>query len=306
MVRFGPAPAVVSVRLVGVLLVLLLAVPPGEAVAQSAPADTAGVPPWTGDLVGRLAATQTGFQNWTEGGANTLAFTSGIEGKASRTAFGWDQNHEMRLSFGVIKQDTLNFRKADDQIHLKSTFQYEGERLWNVLSPTLASDVRTQFAPGYNYKKNPFKDGRPLPVKVSDLFSPAIFSQALGLTLDPRPWIKQRIGLGAKQTVVVINALRPLYNVDIGDAVRFETGFEALTRVDREVVENVRYRSSVGLFATFDTPAMPDVRWENIVTMRVNAWLSVQFEHTLLYDEDLSADLQMKEQLSLGVSYTFL
>ena len=76
---------------------------------------------------------------------------------------------------------------------------------------------------------------------------------------------------------------------------------ESRTEVDREVFENVRLRSSLNLFAsfnqTFTETRLPDVLWENLITMEVNAWLGVDFEFVTLYDRDLSQRLQLKEVL---------
>ena len=203
----------------------------------------------------------------------------------------------------MIKQDTLEVRKSDDLIRLASELQYQGEGFFASFNPTIATELRTQFAAGYNYKKNPFEDGRPLPVKVSDFFAPAIFNQAIGLTYDPAPWFTQRFGLGAKETVVMIEAFRPLYSLEPDEAVELEIGLESHTELDRELFENVQFQSTLGLFAAFNKPDLPDLLWENLVTMKVNAWLNVTFEADVLYDRDISELLQAKELLSVGFSF---
>ena len=55
---------------------------------------------------------------------------------------------------------------------------------------------------------------------------------------------------------------------------------------------------------SFCTP--PDLRWENLVAMKVNSWLGVNIEFTTIYDQDLSDLLQIKESLSLGFSFRFV
>lgn len=261
---------------------------------------------WKTDLIGKLAGSQAGFQNWAEGGVNTLAISSGLDGVAERTSGGWNQKYQSRMTFGLVKQDTMAFRKAEDLIRLQATFQHMGSGTLDKFSPTVAFTARSQFASGFNYEKNPFKKKRPLPVKVSDFLSPGTFSQAIGMTYQHSDYLSQRLGIGGKQTVVLEEELRELYNLDDDQTVRVEIGIEAYTEYEKEIFSNVNVKSTLGLFASFNKPEAPDMFWETQVAMKVNSWLQVNFEWGVLYDEDVSNDIQLKEFFSVGVSYNFL
>ncbi|MFQ5570771.1 MAG: DUF3078 domain-containing protein [Rhodothermales bacterium] len=288
-----------------VLLGLLTAAAPLLKAQDTAP-DSVEAPIWTTEVTGQFSASQAGFQNWQEGGINTLALSTGINGKATRVSNAWEQTHETRLAFGLVKQDTLDVRKAEDLVQILSSFRYKGSGFFERFHPTFAAGLRTQFAEGFNYDKDPFGKGRALPVKVSAFFAPATLTQSIGLTYQPAAWFTQRIGIGAKETVVTIERFRVLYGVDPEDAVRFEAGLEAFTEVNKELVENVIYKSKLSLFAAFNQPEKPDLLWENLVTMKVNRWLNVTFEFVSLFDRDISEDVQLKEVLSLGVSFILL
>ncbi|HEX7071878.1 MAG TPA: DUF3078 domain-containing protein [Rhodothermales bacterium] len=291
------------------LLVAAVLIAPRVATAQDPAAvpDSAAAPTdWATELVGRIAVTQAGYSNWAKGGINSVAVSSGLGGAFDRTTPGWIQEHEFKLALGVVKQDTLEFQKADDEIMTSSALQYRGGGFFRLFNPTFALQTRTQFAPGFNYKKNPFEDGREPPVKVSDFFSPAVFTQTLGLTYSPSPWFTQRFGVASKQTIVLIERFRSLYGVPESSPGLVEVGFESRTQVDREVFENVRLKSSLGLFAAFNKPDMPDLMWENLIEMKVNAWLGVNVQLDLLYDRDISNALQVKEVFTLGITYAFL
>lgn len=304
--HYGPA------ALLFALLLLLLPAPAlaQEEAAEEAGEDSLGV--WDLTLSSKLSGSQAAFQNWTEGGINALAVTAGFSGKANRTTERWEQTYDLRLSFGLVRQDTLDLRKADDLIRLGASLQYEGNGFLRTFNPTLAATARTQFATGFNYDEVPDElqpevgPERDTPVKVSAFMSPGTFTQTVGLTYDPRPWIAQRVGLSSKQTVVTIERLRPLYGLASGNQVRVEVGLASTTEFDRELFENVRLKSTLGLFAAFNDVDQPDATFENILTMQVNKWLGVDFEFTTLYDRDISEDLQVKEVLSVGVTYVFI
>lgn len=218
----------------------------------------------------------------------------------------WIHTYETKFALGALKQDTLDFRKATDEIRIKSSFEYTGDGMFEKVKPTIASDISTQFTAGYNYKKNPFEGQDEVPARVSHFFAPATFVQTLGFTYSKKEEFKQRLGIGAKQTVVGIEEIRQLHNMASDQSVRFELGVESRTNFDREIFENVRVKSSLGFFAAFNKPDLPDLLWENEVAMRVNKWLGVRMEFKALYDHDVTNELQLKEALSLGLTYDLI
>ena len=264
---------------------------------------------WRSDLAASLAASQSAFSNWQEGGVNALAATSALEGSFSRILGRVRQDHEMRFAFGVLKQDTLDVRKAEDQIRLASAVLYNAG---GPFEPTFSADLRTQFAAGFDY--NPAADKYPALVyapgqqlKVSDFFSPAFLTQSLGMTWDPKPFFRARFGLGLKETVVGIERLRPVYGNRLDQAVRVESGLDALLRFQKEVLENVTFRSRLTSFYAFQGfDEAPDVLWENGLVMKINSLLNVTVEGALLYDADVSRDVQLKEVVQLGIAYQLI
>lgn len=259
-------------------------------------------PPWSLDATGKLNASQATYSNWTEGGLNTLALTVALKGEATHKTRRWKQTHAADLAVGFIQQDTLTVRKANDRLHLSSALQYRGDGFFRTFSPTLAASLRTQFLAGYNYDDNPFSDERAFPVKVSDFLAPATFTQSVGLTYTPRPWLDQRLSVGAKEVLVNERHLRTLYALSPGDMVRYEAGLESTTELDRTFFEDVNVQSSLRLFAAFNREDAPDMIWENLVSLEFNTWLSLDFELTALYDSDVTQALQMREVVSLGAS----
>lgn len=258
-------------------------------------------PPWAFDVGGKISASQAAYSNWTEGGLNTLALALALDGQAVRATPTWKQTHKAALAIGFIQRDTLSIRKANDRLHLSSNLQYRGSGFFKTFNPTLAAGLRTQFISGFNYTENPYPDEREPPIKVSDFFSPATFTQSIGLTYEPEPWINQRLSLGTQEVIVAAEQLRVLYNLARHQSVRYEAGLESETELDREVFKNVQVQSSLRLFAAFNRDS-PDMVWENLVSLEFNKWLSVDFELTALYDSDVTRALQVREVLSVGAS----
>lgn len=266
------------------------------------------------ELSGKFSGTQAAYKNWQEGGLNTLSFTTSLDGTAQREDGRWIQRHELRLSFGLLTSegDEANepIRKSDDQIRAETNLRYAGEGFFRRFKPTLSARLRTQFARGFDYTDNPYDSdadtplaGDNPPVQTSEFFAPAFLVQSLGLTYAPRDWYTLRLSAAAKQTVVRNRKLRTLYDVDPNSRVRAEAGAELAGTVDRQIAEDVRYKSSaIVFFSVNQIEEPPDVLWENYITMRVNRWLTANLEFVALFDENTSNAIQLKEVLSIGVT----
>lgn len=277
-------------------------------------ADTTG---WTYDATAGLNASQAAYRNWEEGaGTNTLALSAGIFGKAEKRGARWIQLHELQLDFGIINQEEQEVRKSEDLIQLNTSLRYDGEGFFHIFNPTIAGNLRTQFAQGFDYTGNPF-DGEPgatpeqealtAPVQTSAFFSPAFITESLGLTYEPYRNVTVRFGAASKQTVVNNPDFRILYGVDPDKVARIEGGAELAISADRMLAENIRYRSQFNAFyAVNQTENPPDARWQNTITLTVNDWLSTDLEFVALFDEDITSKVQLKETISVGINFSLI
>lgn len=288
----------------------LLTVNAAQAQSSDAAADsTQGQ--WTYNAAARLNASQAAYSNWEEGGGNnSLAFTTSLDGEAAQRGEHWIQSHELRLAFGLIDQEGQELRKAEDQIRASTSLRYEGDGFFRLFNPTVAGLLRTQFASGFDYESNPYPDDSPragdtLPVENSAFFAPAFITESVGLTYAPNTRFTVRLGVASKQTVVTEPDFRVLYGVDPDNPTRVEAGAELAASYDRQFTDNVRYQSQLNVFFSVNqTEDPPDARWENVVNLKVNDWLSTDLTFEALFDKDISDDIQLKETISVGVSFT--
>ncbi|MCH8031092.1 MAG: DUF3078 domain-containing protein [Bacteroidetes bacterium] len=266
---------------------------------------------WQSSVLASLAASQAAYSNWQEGGINALAFNSGAAGRFERVLGAFKQVHNLDLEFGQFKLDTLAFRKAADLIRYAFALQYQAT---GVFQPTFALEARSQFAQGFDYNPEPMDYPASLPVvagqqlQVSAFGSPAYLTQIVGVTYDPGSWYTARFGVGVKETIVSIERLRPVYGNALDESVRVEAGLDLAIQAQRQIMENVVWTSRLGAFQAvnqFGTSA-PDTIFENDIAMKVNDFLSVNLGVVTMFDRDVSQNLQFKELLSLGVSFTLL
>ncbi|WP_412067705.1 DUF3078 domain-containing protein [Rubrivirga sp. IMCC43871] len=292
-------------RLVSLVLAVLLA---PAVLAQEA--DTlAAADGWRSSLVATLAGNQSSFSNWQEGGVDALAATASVDGTFDRVVGRVFTAQSLRLAYGVLRQDTLEMRKAVDVARYELAAELKTSK---ALRPALGFSARTQFAPGYDYSPEVGEypslvivPGEPL--QVSGPLAPLVLGQTIGAAYRPAQGVVGRLGLGLKETVVTIERFRPVFGNALDEAVRVEAGLDAAISIDRQVMENVTLRSSLTAFESFSGfDEAPDVLFENALLLTVNDFLNVRLAADALYDADVSQDVQLRETLSVGLTLALL
>lgn len=275
------------------------------ALSQAPPADTTGA--WVQTAVGGLSLTQAQYDNWTGGGENTTAFKGQIKyGAVGGTTV--QQTHEAEFAFGQSRVGDQDWRKVDDLIRyvFKLGYPLNGNEEYQ---PVFTVDARTQIANGFDYSTED-------DVLISKFLAPAFITESAGFQYKPAPWAQARLGLAARQTIVTDEDLRDPdnpafeftngYGNDPDQTLRFEAGLDLNVSAEREIFENVLLNSELSVFESFQDLSNPDIRWKNLFTFGVNRYLNATFEFEAFYDRDQSEDLQIRQVLSLGLSYTLL
>jgi len=277
---------------------------------------------WKKGGVFALNLAQTSLSNWAAGGQSSFA-VSGIfsvfanykQGKSA-----WDNS--LDVGYGLLKQGKdADYMKTDDKIDFVS--KYGREAFKNFYYSGLLN-FRTQMRPGYKYP-----DTESI---ISDLFSPAYLLLALGLDYKPNPYFSAFLApLTAKFTFVTNESLSAAgaFGVTPGEKSRSEIGGYIRAIYSRndfkgEFLKNISFTTKIDLFSNYGhNPQNIDVMWENLIALKVNKFISVNFNTVLLYDDDIKVPVdrngnglfesteapgprtQFKEILGIGFSYKF-
>jgi len=269
-----------------------------------------------------LSLAQTSLTNWAAGGQNSAAvngiFSAFANYKQGKSA--WDNS--LDIGYGMLKQGkNTHPMKTDDKFDFFS--KYGREAFKNFYYSALLN-FRTQMRPGYKYPDTENK--------ISDIFAPAYLLLAAGMDYKPSPYFSAFIApLTAKFTFVndpVLSAAGA-FGVKPGEKSRGEFGgyIRAIfTRNDfkDEFLKNVSFTTKIDLFSNYThNPQNIDVTWENLIGLKVNKFLSVNFNTVLIYDDDIKVPVdrngnglfesteapgprtQFKEILGVGFSYKF-
>jgi len=252
---------------------------------------------WTPRGVIGLNLSQIAFSNWTQGGENSLSFTFFSHLGLDYIGMPWKWTNSLKLTYGRSKTGSGEYKTNDNEIYYESVLI---RRLGWKVNPYVGATFKTAITRGYDYSLDPI-------VQISDLFDPAYFTQGIGFAYDEDSGIKQRIGISFKQTIA--DKFSALYSDDPEtmnevEKFKFESGLESVTEIEYGFLENMSYYGYLRLFTRFNEFDKWDVRWDNIITAKVNDYVNVNFNFLLIYEKDQSLKRQIKEALQLGITYT--
>lgn len=252
---------------------------------------------WNMSGVVGVNLSQTAFSNWAQGGTNALAFAVYTNLGAVYLDAPWKWKNRLNAIFGRTKLEDVGYRTTENDIYFESV----GSRdIGWAVDPYIAVTFRSALTKGYDYKVDPA-------VQIVDFFDPGYLTEAIGFTYDKNKIITTRLGIAFQQTFA--NKFAAFYTDDpetpneIEDF-KFETGIESVTEVKYEFLPNMTYYSFLRLFTRFDALDVWDVRWDNIVTAKVNDYINVNLAVTVLHEISQTRKTQLRQALQLGFSYS--
>jgi len=285
-------------------LLLLIVLLPLLGAAQTAP-DSTKVWKQGGNISFNFS--QVSLSNWVAGGKSSASGTVLIKlfdnyekGKVS-----WENS--LDLGYGLLKESDSKMVKSDDKIDFSSKYGYQasGRLFYSALF-----NFKSQFTDGFKY---PDRDN-----PISRFMAPAYLTLALGLDYKPDEHFSLFFSpVTGKLTVVADDSLSNAgaFGVDPGSKTRWELGAYVKTTVKYEVLKNVTLESKFDIFSNYlDQPQNMDVNWDVAINMKVNDYLSANFNTNLIYDNDIKIEgddgsmgprIQFKELFGVGLNVKF-
>ena len=251
---------------------------------------------WTPKGVVGVNLAQVAFSNWSQGGQNSISYTFFSNFGIHYIGDPWKWRNNLRFAYGRTKLGSDGYRTNDNEIFFESTLIYNVG--WKV-SPYAGVTARTSVTKGFNYDANPA-------VQIVDFMDPFYLTEGIGFIYDQIPNFSTRLGLGFKQTFADKFAMTYSDDPETTELEKFknETGIESVTEYSWSFMEDMNYSTYLRLFGRFEDLSVWDVRWDNVITAKINKYVNVNFGVLVIYDVDETAKTQVKEALQLGISYT--
>ena len=251
---------------------------------------------WTPRGVIGINLSQVAFENWSQGGENSIAYTLFTLLGLDYIGDHWKWKNSLKIAYGRTKVGSDQYKTNDNEIFFESTLSRDFN--WAV-SPYFGMTARTAVTKGFNYSVDPA-------MRVVDFIDPLYLTEGLGFVYDKIDNFSFRLGIGFKQTFA--NTFSSMYTDDPDtpnevESFKFESGIESVTTYNVKFLENMEYFTYLRLFGRFEDLAVWDVRWDNIIVANINEYVNVNFNLLLVYDVNETLKTQIKEALQIGISY---
>lgn len=265
--------------------------------AQDATTEEAAVSAWKKGATFTLNFSQTAMDNWAAGGQNSMSGVALFNGFANYTEGNHTWDNTLNIGYGTLKQDDQDWFKSDDKLEFSSKYGQKASNNWFY---TGLVDFKTQFTKGF--------DAVGATEPISNFFAPAFLNVAIGMDYKPNDNFSLFISpLTGKMTFVADDTLSHAgaFGVDIDEKFRAELGAYVKMAYKVDLMENVSYSTQLSLFSNYMTdPQNVDVNWDNMVTFKVNKYFNASLLFNMIYDDDIVSDVQWKEMLALGITYS--
>lgn len=255
---------------------------------------------WAQTWVANFNGSQASFNNWSEGGVNTLSGAASTMFTRYYRKGQFSYGFRTSLRYGQSRLNGNEIRKSDDLISIRNRATYdliEGSKF----ATYAAIQFKTQFGDGYEYGKK-VHGGDSL---ISAFMAPAYLTEGIGIEVNANPNLKIEAGLAMKQTFLRDGDLAPNYGMKLGETFKSEGGIGTGITYQNQVMENIKFTTSIETFTNLlITLDKTDVFWSNELTGRINKLISASFQFELRYDDDFSREIQLKQVLSAGITFS--
>ena len=263
---------------------------------------------WSHNGLAGFNLSQTAFTNWSAGGENTVADNIYCNGSLNYKKAKLSWTNDLSANYGQNFTQNTGWRKSIDNLNFASKL---GHQINETVYYAALLDFKSQLADGYKYTD----DDKTL---VSKFLTPSYLNVSVGIDYKPNSHIAVYYSpVAGKLTMVTDTLLSEAYGIDAGKKVRPQLGSIFKVNVDYTFYEDkVTLKSVLDLFTAYDdTFGKVDVNWDVLIGYNLTKLLTLTFQSTLKYDDDIKtvddegnirgAKVQFKEMVGLGISYKF-
>lgn len=288
------------------LLITLTAMTSLTARAQEEPDEAVpdSLEGWKANWVVGLNGSQAAYSNWSQGGANNLAFTGNSELTATYEKNRFSYIFSLNTRYGQTKIEDEGVRKTDDRLSVENRFLYDlGDEREGDFKLFGNFNFRTQFYDGYRYGAGEAGED----ILISGFMAPGYVSENVGLAYVPSDNFSFEVGLGIQQTFVLDESLSTLYGLEEGATFRNEAGITTGVDYRLKLGTNLSLTSSLETFTNIKRLlTRTDIIVTNRFTGKINDFMNASLRFDLIYDDDFSKELQVAQVLSVGVSFILI
>ena len=246
--------------------------------------------PWAKSWMLNISGNQASYSNWSQGGVNSLATSATTNLRLKYNGEEFANSIRVNLQYGQTWLDGEGSKKTADLINVRNKVDYY---LTSEDYSTFAEvDFRTQFVKGYDDKNQEV---------VSNFMAPGYLTESIGFSYQPEDYFSAQLGMGLKQTFVQIDTLGQYYGLDADENMRSEGGVTVAVKVDKDFAKTFNYSGELTTFTNLLAPIRStDMIFRNELSGKLSSFLSTVIQFELMFDDDVTKKIQMRQAISVG------
>ncbi|HUH25818.1 MAG TPA: DUF3078 domain-containing protein [Flavobacterium sp.] len=271
-----------------------------------------------------LDINQGTFSNWSAGGYSSISgiVKADFSRKYEKGRTMW--LNELKVRYGLNKQENIELRKTDDVLSINSAFGYKSSVKSNWYYSAKFT-LNTQMANGYAYPD--------VEKPISRALAPAYVFVGIGSEYFKSDFKAYISPITLKSTLVLDETLANKGEFGVqagvfdesgnllqtGKKSKNELGFLFTSEWKKSIMKNVLLKNNVTLYTDYlNNFGNIDVDWQLLIEMKVNDAIKATLGGHLIYDDDIKNKrdvngtqitegprVQFKQLLSVGLVYNF-
>lgn len=263
---------------------------------------------WKSVGMAGLNLNQSTFLNWSAGGDPGIAFDASFNYSLDYKKDNHIWTNRLELAYGLNETRAKGTQKTNDKIYFASNY---GCNIAKNLYASVLVSFNTQFDKGYDYEKDPEN-------YISTFMAPGYLSGGLGLTWNALKWLTVTYAPASwRGTFVIDKKLSDAgaFGVKAGERLLNEFGSNLKIEVKTPVWHNITLYSRLEFYSNYlHNPQNIDIKWDTMINLKINKWLSANLNVNLIYDDDtkflqdderMIPKFQLKEVLGVGIMFSF-
>ncbi len=253
---------------------------------------------WTNSAIAALNVSQNSNHNWSAGGEDAMVWQASLKASSEAAFVSWVWKNNVELAYGRTRLGDESSRKHLDKLFLETMLNYN---LFQTVKPYVSGRLESQFTTSYAYSDTADRQA------ISAFWDPGYLTASVGMSYIPDDRISTRMGFAVKQTFAEEYgwADDPDTQSKV-ETFKNEPGLESITEVNIPWNKILSYKSRLSAFVNFEGVEAIDGRWENSLDAQVAKYLTFSAGLEMLYDVDLDKDSQLRQNITIGLTYQLL
>tara|TARA_B100000767_G_scaffold275020_1_gene310064 strand:- start:634 stop:1578 length:945 start_codon:yes stop_codon:yes gene_type:complete len=252
---------------------------------------------------------QATFSEWLGGGTNNFNGIVNLDYKVQHKKNEWDWTTILDASVGFAKTESSDFyKKTVDHLELNSVLLRVSDQPWGF---SASFNLKSQWIAGYAFSEG--ANGEEIRTPTTAFLSPLYARVGVGVTYKKtrsfsfqiQPVTARLIYVGSRFTRDLI-PVETYFGVMANKQSRWELALSMSAQGKWPLLPNVILLNKLNLISNYlEEFKNFDFDYSLGVEMKINNFMSAQFEIQLVYDDNALTKIQTRQVFGVGIGFSF-